>query len=226
MPESKDSDWDWSEFVALNNNQLVATWGNLANRMLSFSYKNWDGHVPDINPGDLRETDLILLATIEKGFETVGKELDTVHLRAALSEAMRLSTEVNRYIDANAPWTSIKTDRNAAALTVFTALKAIDSLKILFSPILPFSSEKLNTSLGYETRLFGEQYVQTVHDSLGEHDVLRYRNVEGNHPQQSTPTVYWKPSELEPGQKLNQPAPLFRKLDEIVAVQERAKLGN
>ncbi len=51
MPENKDSDWDWREFVARNNNELVATWGNLANRVLSFCYKNWDGFVPDLGPG-------------------------------------------------------------------------------------------------------------------------------------------------------------------------------
>jgi methionyl-tRNA synthetase len=221
MPESKDSDWDWSEFVALNNNQLVATWGNLANRMLSFSYKNWDGQVPEINQADLREPDLNLLATIEAGFDSVGKELNAIHLRAALSEAMRLSTEVNRYIDANAPWTSIKTSRSDAALTVYTALKAIDSLKILFAPILPFSSEKLHTTFGYDTPLFGAQYIQTVQDALGEHDVLRYKPVVYN----DSLTGFWKPSELKPGQKLNPPVPLFKKLDVVVAQQEREKLG-
>ncbi len=49
MPENKDSDWDWAEFVARNNNELVATWGNLANRVLSFCYKHWEGHVPDVD---------------------------------------------------------------------------------------------------------------------------------------------------------------------------------
>jgi methionyl-tRNA synthetase len=48
MPESKDSDWDWADFVARNNNELVATWGNLANRVLSFCYKHWEGFVPDV----------------------------------------------------------------------------------------------------------------------------------------------------------------------------------
>ena len=218
MPESKDSDWDWGEFVALNNNQLVATWGNLANRMLSFCYKNWEGHVPEIDPANLREADLALLATIDNGFVSVGKELDAVHLRAALSEAMRLSTEVNRYIDANAPWTSIKTDRDAAALTVYTALKAIDSLKVLFAPVLPFTSAKLHEIFGYAEPLFGEQYLETVRDSLGEHTVMRYK---APRPAQDL----WIPSALKPGQPLNPPAPLFKKLDEIVAAQERAKLG-
>jgi methionyl-tRNA synthetase len=226
MPENKDSDWDWSEFVTLNNNQLVATWGNLANRMLSFAYKNWDGQVPPIDPAQLREVDLRLLATIEQGFGTVGSEFEAIHLRAALSEAMRLSTEVNRYIDANAPWTSIKTDRPSAALTVYTALKAIDSLKILFAPILPFSSEKLHLIFGYPTALFGRQYVQTVQDALGEHDVLRYQSGTGDENPDTSQLDFWKPSNLQPGQKLNPPLPLFKKLEDVIAVQERAKLGN
>ncbi len=104
MPESKDSDWDWAEFVARNNNELVATWGNLANRVLAFCYKNWDGQVPDVDIATLRPADLELLATIENGFNTVGAELDAVRLRSALSETMKLATVVNQYLDVNAPW--------------------------------------------------------------------------------------------------------------------------
>lgn len=216
MPENKDSDWDWDEFVARNNNELVATWGNLANRVLSFCYKNWDGRVPDVDVSTLRGADLDLLAAIENGFDIVGAELEAVHLRLALSEAMKLATTVNQYLDVNAPWSAIKTDKASAALTIFTALKAIDSLKIIFSPFLPFTSERLHGFFGYETPLFGEQYTEDVTDSLGTHTVLRYRGADN---------VHWKPSELKPGQKLNQPSPLFKKLEESVAEEERARLG-
>src|SRR3990172_2841780 len=88
MPEAKDSDWDWAEFLARNNNELVATWGNLANRVLAFCYKNWDGQVPDVDIKTLRDSDLSLLAVIENGFNTVGAELEVVRLRSALGEAM------------------------------------------------------------------------------------------------------------------------------------------
>jgi methionyl-tRNA synthetase len=216
MPESHDSDWDWKEFVARNNGELVATWGNLANRVLAFCYKHWDGHVPQIDPAALRPGDLELLAAIEEGFQSVGKELEAVHLRAALQEAIRLASEVNKYLDTSAPWFEIKTDKEAAAKSVFTALKAIDSLKIMFAPFLPFTSEKLNGFFGNETPLFGEQYTQTVKDSLGEHRVLRYHGVD---------SLQWKPSELKPGAKLNQPGPLFKKLEESVIEEERARLG-
>ena len=215
MPENHDSDWDWKEFVARNNNELVATWGNLANRVLTFCYKNWDGHVPQADAS--RPADRELLAAVEAGFGMVGRELDAVHLRAALLEALRLATEVNKYLDTTAPWFAIKTAREAAGQTVYTALKAIDSLKVLFAPFLPFSSEKLHGYLGYEGSLFGEQYVETVKDALGEHSVLRYRPAGGG--------IVWKPSELQPGAALRPPAPLFKKLEETVADEEIARLG-
>jgi len=218
MPEAKDSDWDWAEFVARNNNELVATWGNLANRVLAFCYKNWDGHVPDVDA--LRPADLELLAAIEDGFNTVGAELEAVRLRSALGEAMKLATVVNQYLDVNAPWSAIKVDKAEAGKTVYTALKAIDSLKVMFAPFLPFTCEKLHTYFGYETPLFGEQYTETVKDSLGEHTVLRYRP-----SALSAVEAQWKPSDLQPGKKLNQPGPLFKKLENEVIDAERAKLG-
>ncbi len=178
MPENHDSDWDWKEFVAKNNGELVATWGNLANRVLSFSYKNWDGSVPAIDMGQLRSADLNLLTSIEAGFRTVGEYLETVKLRAALQEAFRLAATVNQYLDQMSPWQAIKTDKNSAGLTIFTALKAIDSLKIMFSPFLPFTCERLNGFFGYKTALFGKSYTEKVEDSLGEHIVLKYRGDE------------------------------------------------
>jgi hypothetical protein len=73
---------------------------------------------------------------------------------------------------------------------------------------------------GYQAPLFGEQFVETVQDSLGEHTVLRYQ------PLNSQPADgLWHPSELKPGQPLNKPGPLFKKLDESVAVEERARMG-
>ncbi|MCX6068287.1 MAG: class I tRNA ligase family protein, partial [Chloroflexi bacterium] len=134
-------------------------------------------------------------------------------------ESLRLATEVNRYLDANAPWTAIKTDRDAAALTIFTALKAIDSLKVLLAPVLPFTSAKLHSFFGYEALLFGEQYTETATDSLGEHTVLRYR------AGQTASQLFWKPSSLKPGHALNQTGPLFKKLEEKVIEEEMARLG-
>jgi methionyl-tRNA synthetase len=218
MPELKDSDWDWADFLARNNNELVATWGNLVNRVLSFAYKHWEGHVPDVDANALRDIDKQLLETIENGFNTVGAELEAVRLRSALGEAMKLATAVNQYIDQTSPWSEVKKDKAEAAKTIYTALRAIDSLKVLFAPFLPFTSKKLHQYLGYDTPLFGEQYVEEVEDSLGVHNVLRYRPP-------TDPEPKWRPSKLQPNQELRQPGPLFKKLEESVIEEERARLG-
>jgi methionyl-tRNA synthetase len=214
MPEAKDADWSWAEFVARNNNELVATWGNLANRVLSFAYKNFEGEVPD--PGNLRPEDRELIAAVDAGFGSVGDLIGAVKLRAALSEALRVAGEVNRYLDVRAPWSEIKTDRAAAAKTVYAALRAIDSLKILFAPFVPFSSEKLHACFGYTYPLFGEQKIVTYSEAAGEHEALTYLPANA--------TGKWQPSQLKPHQVLRKPEPLFKKLEEDVAEQEVARL--
>ncbi|HEY5118322.1 MAG TPA: methionine--tRNA ligase [Anaerolineales bacterium] len=215
MPESRDTDWDWADFLRRNNDELVATWGNLANRVLTFSYRNWDGRVPE--PGELRPEDNELLAKAEQAFAAVGTRYEQVQLRAALGEAMALAGEANRYLDTQAPWFQIKTDREAAGKTIFTALQVIDSLKTLLAPIIPFSSDELQSGFGRKGQLFGTQRIEQRSDALGSRPVLVY--------DPSGAAGKWEPSRLEPGQPLAEPKPLFRKLLPEIVDQERARLG-
>jgi methionyl-tRNA synthetase len=215
MPESRDSDFSWADFLSRNNDELVATWGNLANRVTSFAYKHWDGKVPE--PGDLGSEDRELLQEIEGGFETIGAHLEAVQIRAALQEAMRLARKANGYLD-RAPWFKvIEEDKPAAARTVYTALRAVDSLKVLFAPFLPFSSEKLHTALGYEGHLFGEQRIETYQEETRAHSALVYEGAGA--------IGRWAPSELPAGQSLAKPMPLYKKLDDDIVELERARLG-
>ena len=215
MPESRDTDFSWSDFVRRNNGELVAAWGNLANRVLSFTYKHWEGRVPD--PGELRDIDRDLLKQIEAGFDRVGSLLEEVKIRAALQETLGLARQVNGYLD-RAPWFGvIEEDRQAAATTVYTALHAIDSLKILFAPFLPFSSEQLHEFLGYDEPIFGEQKIVTYEESERPHEALIY--------DASSATGRWTPSDLEPGHRFKKPKPMYRKLDESVIDEERERLG-
>ena len=183
--------------------------------MLTFAYRHWEGRVPD--PGELRPQDRELIAKIESGFQSVGDLLAAVKLRAALGEAIALATEANRYLDAQGPWFEIKQDKAEAAKTIFTALKAIDSLKILFAPFLPFTSERLHTDLGYDGRLFGAQKIVTYYESTRSHDAVTYDH--------TGEVGRWQPSSLPPGQFLRQPSPLFKKLEGKIVAEERARLG-
>ena len=97
MPEARDSDWTWGGFVERNNNELVANWGNLVNRVLSMIRRYFGGVVPE--PGELTDADRALLAAVDEGFTTVAAHYDGCKFRAAVQEALRLSTLVNQYLD-------------------------------------------------------------------------------------------------------------------------------
>ena len=215
-PESSDSDFSWAEFLAANNNELVGTWGNLAHRVLTFAYRNFEGRVPE--PGDLTDEDRAIIATVEAAFAPVAEDLEACRFRAGLAKAMAVAREANRYLDAAAPWKALKTDRARAATAVYVTLKVVDSLKVLFAPYVPFGSEKLHATLGYDEPLFGRQEVVEYQESERRHAGLTYHGVaEG--------TDRWAPSALLPGQLLREPAPLFKKLDDEIVEQELARLG-
>ena len=134
--------------VRRNNDELVAAWGNLANRVLGFAYKRFDGRVPAPGPQGLDTADRQILAEVEAGFETVGELLAGVKLKAALEEVLRLTRTTNVYLDGKAPWKAIKDDPTAAGTSIYVALRVIDNLKILFAPFLPHTCQLLHQYLG------------------------------------------------------------------------------
>jgi methionyl-tRNA synthetase len=213
-PETQDSDFSWAEFLRRNNDELLANWGNLVNRTLTNAYRNF-GEVPA--PGELTGEDRAALAEVDAGLESVGRLIDEARFRAAIAEAMRLSSIGNQYVDHQAPWAVIKEDRERAATILYVALRIVDSLKILFTPFLPFSSQKLHELLGYDGWLAGPLVFRDVEEEDGqEHTVLTgdYESWVGA----------WQPSDLPPGQKLGEPEPLFRKLDAGIVEEELRRL--
>jgi len=151
MPETGDSDFSWHEFLRRNNNELVATYGNLANRVLTFAQRNFNGFAPE--PGELNEGSQNLLHRAEVTLEAVDRLLYHCEFKAAIKEAMSLAQEANRYLDEQAPWKTIKTDREASAKSLYTVLSVLAVLKTVFCPFLPFSSGRLHSFLGFEGKV-------------------------------------------------------------------------
>lgn len=146
-PENRDTAFSWSEFYRKNNDELVATYGNLIHRMLTFTVSKFEGIVPQ--PGAFNDADKAILASAEAAFDKVGALLEACKFKDALREVMALATEANRYLDDTAPWKSFKTDRDRAATSLYVVLSVINNLKILTAPFLPFSAQKLHEMLGY-----------------------------------------------------------------------------
>ena len=194
MPESGDSDFSWSEFVRRNNEELVATYGNLVNRVLSFTYRNFDGKVPGIQ--SLDEVDENLLRAAWETIGSVDESLYNCRFKAAVTQAFGLAQEANRYLDAKAPWKSIKEDRDQAGASLTVAMQAINCLKIILSPFMPFSSQKVHEFLGF--------------DGLIEEGVWDFDTIVAG---------------IKAGANLRQPSPLYTKLDPELIEEEVQKLG-
>ena len=195
MPESGDSDFSWSEFVRRNNEELVATYGNLVNRVLSFTYRNFDGKVPGIQ--SLDEVDEGLLRAARETMESVDESLYNCRFKAAVTQAFGLAQEANRYLDTKAPWKSIKEDRNQAGASLTVAMQAINCLKTILYPFMPFSSQKVHEFLGFDGPI--------------EEGAWDFDTIVGG---------------IKAGADLRQPSPLYTKLDSELIEEEVQKLGN
>ncbi len=214
-PETRDSDFTWDGFLRRNNDELVATWGNLVNRALSFAYRNFQGCVPA--PGLMEPQDAAILARVDASFEPIAEQYELCKFKAALNDTMGLARDLNVYLDTKAPWFQIKEDRTAAATSVYVALRAIDSLKTLLAPVLPFSSQQLHEMLGYPGSIFGEQRIEEYRESEKTHLALTFNP--------DALTESWQPSQLPGGQALQKPRPLYKKLDDAIVEQELARMG-
>ena len=148
LPETSDSDFSWREYVRRNNDELVATFGNLVHRVLSMVNRNFEGKVPD--PGELDDAGREMLNEAQAQLETAASEIEAVRLRQGLSAGMALAQSANRYLDQKAPWHAVKEDKSDAARTLWVTLSVINCLKTLLYPYLPFSAEKLQAMLGLE----------------------------------------------------------------------------
>jgi len=156
MPETGDTDFSWREFVRRNNDELVATYGNLVHRVLTFIHRHFDGCVP--TPGELDGASKALLHTAESTSNSVDNFLYHCHFREGIKAAMSLAQETNRYLEEKSPWKVIKRDRKACATALFVSLSVISYLKSLLYPFLPFSSQKLHQLLGFKGMVNEERW--------------------------------------------------------------------
>ena len=213
-PENQDTDFTWSEFRRRNNDELVAGWGNLVNRSVSLAAKNV-GAVPA--PGELTDADRALLATTSQAFGTIGDLLGRNRQKAAVSEAMRVVGEANKYLSDQAPW-KLKEDPDRRDTVLHTALQAVSDCNTLLTPFLPHSAQQVHELLG-GTGVWSPapQVVET--EDLD--DGSPYPIITGDY---GDAQAVWASRPLPPNTPLQPPTPVFKKLDESVVEEELARL--
>jgi methionyl-tRNA synthetase len=212
-PENQDTDFTWSEFVRRNNDELVANWGNLVNRSISFAARNI-GSIPEA--GQLTETDLRILERSRKSFEIVGESLSRSRFKNAITDTMRTLAEANKYLSDQAPWKLRESDPERMKTICHVALQLVDDGKTLLTPFLPSSSQKVFEMLGGQ----GGWADMPRIDEVSEDEGSPYPVITGTYTGQAR----WGSVPIKPGTELAQPTPLFVKLDPAVVDDELARL--
>lgn len=169
MPENKDADFSWSEFVTKNNNELVATLGNFYHRSLSFTHKHF-GEIPEYK-GSAEEEQKVMEA-IAAAADEVAENLEKCEFKRALKAVMDFAQFGNRYFDGCAPWSLIKKDKDECGSALNLNLRIAKALAILSNPFLPRSSKGAWELLGYDNSIYDEGWA-SLNVPLPEHQKLR-----------------------------------------------------
>jgi len=138
MPETKDADFKWDEFVEFHDNELVANLGNFVNRVVVLSNKYFDGKVPV-------STDTAILDKVNVAVEKMQKEITAFNFRNAILTVMEASSIGNTYLQDVSPWSIWKTDPESQEIKncIANCAAIVNVLSAMIHPFLPDSSEKL-----------------------------------------------------------------------------------
>jgi methionyl-tRNA synthetase len=145
-PETKDSEFTWKDYQARVNNELVAILGNFVNRVMVLFDKFYEGKIPDV------PTDTSLLAEIRhQQTAQVVRLLDECKFREAQFVCMDIARRGNKYLADREPWKTFKTDAEATANVMLTALEITVMLADVLSPFLPATTQRILKMLRLET---------------------------------------------------------------------------
>ncbi|MCH8967341.1 MAG: methionine--tRNA ligase, partial [Planctomycetes bacterium] len=139
-PESARTAFDFDEFIARNNGELVNAFGNFFNRTMTFAHKYFEGKVPP--HGDRDSDDLEQLRRCHDALERTGQALEACHFKAALGEVMALARAGNAYFEVTKPFRTRKTDMVQCARAINVCLQTARALTTLIAPFLPFTARK------------------------------------------------------------------------------------
>jgi methionyl-tRNA synthetase len=216
-PENQDTDFTWAEFLRRNNDELVASWGNLVNRSISMAAKNF-GSVPPVAAAGLTGADRALLDAARDAFDVVGGLIGRHRQKQAITEAMRLVGEANKYLSDQAPWKLRETDKDRMGTILYVALQVVSDCNTLLTPFLPHAAQRIHEQLGGHGIHSPMPEIQEVADLDGGPG---YPVLGGDY----RVGARWESAELPAGRRLAPPKPVFRKLDPSIVDEELARLA-
>lgn len=149
-----DLNFDWNDFAARINNELIANVGNFVNRALSFTQAKFSGIVPAFMEQDSADKESI--EEIERIAAEAGEFLQANELDRALKRILKFSANFNQYFQKKEPWANVE---SAGAKTcIHISVNVVRSLAIVLEPYIPFSTEKIWRQLNLEGSVHKQEW--------------------------------------------------------------------
>jgi methionyl-tRNA synthetase len=202
MPETADSNFQFSDLQARVNSELADTIGNYASRVLKFTASKLGGEVPEVDSTHEHAGDLALARTAcERAMKDVGALLERSSFRKATAALLDLARFGNKLFDERAPWKARKTDMTACRLSLHCNIQVLVSLSVLLTPFVPDAAGRLREMLALPPLDSGP--------------------VQDRQPGNNR----WVVESLPAGHTLGEPGILFAKIPDELIEAERQRLG-
>ncbi|KAF9163434.1 putative methionine--tRNA ligase, cytoplasmic protein rar1 [Actinomortierella ambigua] len=170
-PETNDTQFLWKDFIARNNNELLANVGNFVNRVIKFVIAKYDSTVPNLETAaPVSASEEKLLKEVNEKLKTYVDLLENCKIRDGLRTAMEISALGNLYLQENKiDNTLFAEERPRCDRVVITALNLIYLLSAVFYPYMPSTSEGIVRQLNAPLRLLPDTF--EVDSILGGHKI-------------------------------------------------------
>lgn len=149
-PYPGDGDFSWERFTEVYNSELANNLGNLLSRGLTLiaNPKNYGG-VLDGTAGKAPES-VVPGLDLAAFVGTVRGHVEACRYNLALQAVVQdFLTPTNQYLESNAPWKLVKTDKEAAKRVLFNAVQSLRVASVLLKPFVPRSAEAIYTSFNF-----------------------------------------------------------------------------
>ncbi|OGU56458.1 MAG: hypothetical protein A2X64_03345 [Ignavibacteria bacterium GWF2_33_9] len=163
-----------SQFIAKNFNSRVPEIGNnfkkawkkaIIHLDINFSENIDAAHLDDTFDKCFSENDKLMLTSLWQGIEKSKSNFLRFRIREANLEIMNIVRAANKYFNDEAPWKTIKDDKEATAKTLYVCAELIASFSVLFAPALPHASRKLQDYLGLHIGI-GDPLKHPKHENI------------------------------------------------------------
>ena len=144
IPAGEDGNFSYESLIERTNSDLADDLGNLLQRVMVLTHKNFNGKIPSPVKFEIEEKELIKKSDI---FEEVDSLMQSFHWNKAIDKIWGFIRQCNRYINEVEPWKR-KNEPDRLATILYTLAECLRIISIYVSPFIPSTGDKIAEQLG------------------------------------------------------------------------------